>query len=191
LTKQLLVDKNTPHLKKTFWRKIQMKKIILAIAFALSSTAFANTDLVLEGERWFGKWTAYVCDDGYTQATEVPAELAEYNVQFGHVGTTYNLNRFLIKATFEENGTKCSYSSFLDGDKTAWTIALDYSQAVATEGEGSCEQGKALVDQILAFNKYKYLHGRAAIYFDFSNSATACAGESKIGLHFQVQGRHR
>lgn len=171
-----------------------MKKFIFAALLSVLSVscAFAaqNTDLVLENERWYGKFTAYVCDDGNTQALEVPAEFADYNVTFAHIGTDYSLDNFVMTATFEENGTKCNYSALLLADNAAWTIALTESKAYATEGTGSCGAGQAMIDEVLAFNNYKYLHGRAAIYFPFSNSITACVdGSGKIGLHFQVLGR--
>ena len=168
--------------------------MILVAAFALSavSSAFANTDLALENERWYGKFTAYVCNDGNTQAAEVPAEFAGYNVEFGHIGTDYSLDNFIMKATFTENGTECSYSAFLTADNAAWTIALTESRAFAVNGNGTCEEGKAVIDQVLTFNNYKYLHGRAAIYSTFSNADVACAdGSGKIGLHFQVLGRRQ
>lgn len=173
-----------------------MKKIILTAAFALTaiSSVFAaeNTDLELENERWFGKFTAYVCNDGNTQASEAPSELADYQVEFGHIGTDYSLDNFIMKAVFVENGTKCSYSAFLTADNAAWTITLDQSKAFATEGSGTCSQGQALIDQVLAFNNYTYLHGRAAIYSTFSNADVACAdGSGKIGIHFQVLGRRQ
>ncbi len=170
-----------------------MKKAFFAALVAMTAltSAFANnTDLVLENERWFGKFTSYVCDDGNTQALEVPAELADYNVAFNHIGTDYSLDNFVLKATFEENGTKCNYSAFLTADNAAWTIALSESRAFATEGTGTCGAGQAIIDEVLAFNNYKYLHGRAAIFFPFSNANAACLdGSGKIGIHFQVLGR--
>ncbi len=167
-----------------------MKLLILAALFSATAFASQNTDLVLENERWYGKFTTYVCDDGNTQALEVPAEMADYNVEFGHIGTDYSLDNFILKGTFEENGTKCSYSAFLTADNAAWTIALSESRAFATEGTGTCANGQALIDDVLAFNNYKYLHGRAAIFVPFSNANTACLdGSGKIGIHFQVLGR--
>lgn len=167
-----------------------MKKLILAVLFSASTFAATNTDLVLENERWYGKFTAYVCEDGNTQALEVPAEFADYNVELGHIGTDYSLDNFIIKGTFEENGTKCNYSAFLFADNAAWTITLTESRAFATAGTGTCGAGQAVIDQALAHNNYKYLHGRAVMFAPFSNGAAACADTNgKIGIHFQVLGR--
>lgn len=172
-----------------------MKKFILGAALSLvtvTSAFAANTDLVLENERWFGKFTKYVCDDGNTEASEVPVELADYAVEFGHIGTDYSLDNFIIKATFVEDGSKCSYSAFLTADNAAWTIALDESRAFAVEGLSTCEAGKAQLDQVLAFNNYKYLHGRAALYMPSSNADVACGDATgKVGIHFQVLGRRQ
>lgn len=154
---------------------------------SLSASANDSGDLVLEGERWLAKWTAYVCDDGHTPATETPAELMEYNTQFNHLGADYSLDNIITKASFVENGVTCSYSAILFADNAAQTVQRVESRALP---EVECFNGKKAVDSILEFNTYKYLHGRAAIYFPFSNAAKACADNSgKIGIHYQVYGR--
>ncbi len=164
-----------------------MKKMILALVSVMALTNSFAADLELDGERWLSKWTAYVCDDGNTLATEEPAELADYQVEFTKLSTDMSLDNVLIKATFVENGVKCSYSSILLADNAAWTICLVESRALP---EADCANGKAVVDSVLEFNSYKYLHGRAAIFFPFSNSNVACTdGAGHIGLHFQVTGR--
>ncbi len=164
-----------------------MKNFIL-LALLTMTSAFAQTaDLELENERWLAKWTAYVCDDGNTLASETPAELADYNAQFYHLGADYTLDNIIMKATFEENGVECSYSALLFADNDAWTIELTESRALPV---AECAAGKAALDQVLKFNTYKYLHGRAAIYFGFSNADVACNdGSGKIGIHFQTIGR--
>ena len=43
---------------------------------------------------------------------------------------------------------------------------------------------------MLAFNNYKYLHGRAAVYIPVSDAALQCGAEAtSVGLHFQVTGK--
>lgn len=163
-----------------------MKKMILATLVLVSLTGTASAELVLDGERWLAKWTAYVCDDGHTESQVVPAELAEYNVQFGHFGADYSLDNGITKATFVENGVECNYSAILFADNDAKTVELVQSEATPAL---ECANGKAVIDNVLNFNEYKYLHGRIAIYVPFSNSAEGCANESKIGLHYQVYGR--
>lgn len=78
-----------------------MKKMILAALFAvtaLSNTFAQSADLVLDGERWLAEWKNYVCDDGHKEASEVPAELAEYNVEFNHLGADYSLDNIIVKS---------------------------------------------------------------------------------------------
>ena len=182
--------KHLTKFNQPFWRNI-MKKMILAALFAvtaLSNTFAQSADLVLDGERWLAKWTAYVCDDGHTQATEVPAELAEYNVEFNHLGADYSLDNIIVKASYEENGVACSYSAILFADNAAWTVELVESRGLPVN---DCANGKAVIDSVLEFNSYKYLHGRAAIFVPFSNAEKACNdGSGKIGIHFQVYGRN-
>lgn len=169
-----------------------MKKVILGIFLALSlNQAFAEvTDLTLPGERWLSKFTGYVCQDGNTQTASVPAELAARNVVFTKASTDYTLDNYLFKATFEENGVACSYSSYLLADNAAWTIKLVSSVAHANGDEAQCVEGKAFLDNLLAFNPYTYLHGRAALYVNATDAAAQCGeGATTVGIHFQVTGK--
>ncbi len=157
---------------------------LIALAFN-NANAQAQTDLVLEGERWVGKWTGYVCDDGNTEAAEAPAELMDYGVEFTHIGADYSLDNVTIRAQYQENGVTCNYSSILFADNDAWTVELVESRVYPAD---SCASGKELMDQTFEMNDYKYLHGRVAVYVPFSNSQMACGSEN-IGIHFQVTGK--
>lgn len=165
-----------------------MKKIIFALMLTLPmAQAHADQDLVLEGERWLAKFTGYVCDDGNTQAS-TPAEIASKNILFTTASTDMSLDNILLKATFEENGSVCRYSAMLFADNAAWTIKLVDSKAYATSGTSDCAEGKAYLDNLLTFNTYKYLHGRAAIYVPVADAAQLCSSD-KVGIHIQVTGR--
>lgn len=167
-----------------------MKTILAALFLTLSfSSAFANEgDLVLPGERWLAKFTAYVCEDGNTQTSSVPEQFAAKNIVFDKASTDISLDNLLLKATFEENGVTCSYSAFVSADNDAWTAELVQSKAFAPAGGTDCTEGKAFLDSLLKFNTYKYLHGRAAIYVTTSDAVALC-GTSTVGLHFQVTGK--
>lgn len=166
-----------------------MKKILVTLLVLMNASMLsASEDLTLNGERWIGVFTQYVCQDGNTPAAVDPSELESFNVQFGHIGSTFSLDEFLIKATFDENGEQCFYSVILEGDKTAWTVAYRESRAYSNSGV-SCEEGKAKLDRLLEFNRYVYFHGRAALFFPSVDSATACNGGADVGIHFQVRGR--
>ncbi len=167
-----------------------MLNIKFLLVVLLGGLSFFNAHaeeagLELEGERWVGKWTSYVCDDGNTLAVVAPAELMEHQVQFTHIGADYSLDNITIRAEFVENGQACQYSSLLTADNDAWTIELNESRAIPSS---DCQAGKEVIDTTLAANNYKYLHGRAAVYVPFSNSQEAC-GEDNIGIHFQVTGK--
>lgn len=168
-----------------------MKQVILAALLALSTQSFANvTDLTLPAERWAAKFTTYVCQDGNTQTASVPAELAERNIVFTRATTDYSLDNFLFKATFEENGVVCNYSTLMFADNAAWTIKLVQSVAHANGDESLCVEGKAFLDNLLTFNNYKYLHGRAAIFVPAVDAAEQCGeGNDTVGIHFQVTGK--
>lgn len=169
-----------------------MKSIFAALVIALSfSAASANTDLVLpEQERWLAEFTAYVCEDGNTQTASVPEEFAAFNVKLGRTTTDYSLDNLLVKGTFEQDGATCNYSALLFADNAAWNVKLVDSKAYASAGTSDCAAGKAMLDSKLAFNDYKYLHGRAAIFVPAKDAALQCGtGAETIGLHFQVRGR--
>ena len=165
-----------------------MKKMVLALMMILPfAQAQANQDLVLESERWLAKFTAYVCADGNTQVA-TPAELASKNVVFTTASADYSLDNILLKATFEENGAVCRYSTLLFADNTGFTIKLVESKAFSEDGSSDCAAGKAALDTLLAFNPYKYLHGRAAVYVPVADAAALC-GADTVGIHLQVTGR--
>ncbi|MBO9667481.1 MAG: hypothetical protein J7501_11800 [Bdellovibrio sp.] len=169
-----------------------MKSIFASLLVTLSfSSAFATEgDLVLPGERWLAKFTAFVCEDGNTQTASIPADFAAWNVQFGKASTDYSLDNLLVKATFVEAGVTCSYSSIIFADNAAKTAVLVQSNAYAPAGGSDCAQGKAFLDSALKSNTYKYLHGRVAIYVPASDAAAQCSAQSTaVGLHFQVTGK--
>lgn len=168
-----------------------MRKLILVGLLTLSAQSFANvTDLTIPEERWAAKFTAYVCQDGNTQTASVPSEFSERNVVFTRATTDYSLDNYLFKATFEENGYVCNYSAVMFADNAAWNIKLVQSVAHVNGDDSLCTQGKAFLDNLLTFNNYKYLHGRAAIYVPTRDAAALCGeGNSTVGLHFQVTGK--
>lgn len=169
-----------------------MKKILLSALVALSmTTAIANDgDLTIPGQRWLGKFTAFVCGDGNTQTASVPSEFTAQNIVFGKLVTDYSLDNYLIKATFEEDGVACNYSSILLADNAAWTVKLIDSKAYAPNRGSECLRGKATIDATLNDNKYKYLHSRAAIFVPSQDAAALCGeGSTTVGLHFQVVGK--
>ena len=169
-----------------------MKSIFAFVltTLTLSSAFAADTDLVLPGERWLAKFTAFVCEDGNTATKAIPAELAAINVEFGKASTDYSLDNLLIKATFVEDGVVCSYSTLVFADNANKTAALVDSKAFAPNGGSTCANGKATLDALLKFNDYKYLHGRAAVYVPVKDAAALCSATSTtVGLHFQVLGR--
>lgn len=170
----------------------EFMKLLLAALLMLSalSAMAQESDLVLPGERWLAQHTHFVCEDGNTTAMQAPAELEQFNVLFGRLTTDYSLDNVLVKARFEQNGAECRYSALLFADNAAFTAALVDSKAYAVNGASDCSEGKAAIDSVLNFNSYKYLHGRAAIYFKASNAQAACGDHSDvIGIHFQAKGK--
>lgn len=169
-------------------KKSVFAALLMTLAF---SSSFANTDLVLpEEERWLAEFTAYVCEDGNTQTASVPEEFAAFNVKLGRTTTDYTLDNLLVKGTFEQDGATCNYSVLLLADNAAWNVKLVDSKAYAPNGGSDCAAGKAMLDSKFAFNNYKYLHGRAAIFVPATDAALQCGtGADSIGLHFQVRGR--
>jgi len=170
-----------------------MKKIILASVFAALSltTAIANDgDLTMPGERWATKFTGFVCGDGNVQATAVPTDFANYNVQLATMTTDFSLDNYLIKGSFQENNVTCKYSAILLADNAAKVIRLVESRAFSTVDGSECGGGKAIIDSALADNKYVYLHGRAAIWATVNGAEASCgANATTVGLHFQVTGK--
>lgn len=170
-----------------------MKKIIMTGLFTalFLTTAIANDgDLTMPGERWNSKFTAFVCGDGNTQASETPIDFATYGIELGQMTTDISLDNFLLRATFVENNVTCKYSAILLADNAAWTIKLINSKAYAIDGDSQCLEGKAVIDSALADNQYKYLHGRAAIWAPVNGAEISCGASSNtVGLHFQVLGK--
>lgn len=171
-----------------------MKSTLLASTLTILSltTAFASEgDLSLPEARWVGKFTAYVCDkNGNVKAETAPTALAEKDVVFGTIYTDYSLDNVLIKATFNEDGVACNYSALVFADNAAWTASLVDSKAYAPAGGSECLQGKAVIDSVLKFNKYAYLHGRVAIFSAIPGSEAACGKDAReVGLHFQATGK--
>lgn len=169
-----------------------MMKSVFATMVVLLSFGYAfaaESDLTLPGERWFAKFTAFVCEDGNTQTVSVPQQFAAIDVVFGRATTDFTLDNLLLKATFVDEGVACNYSALIFADNAAKTAKLVQSKAYAPNG-GDCTHGQAVLDQALSFNTYKYLHGRAAIYVPATDAVLQCgAGATTIGLHFQVQGK--
>ncbi|AHZ84128.1 hypothetical protein [Bdellovibrio bacteriovorus] len=164
-----------------------MKKFVLALLLVLPFSAQANQDLVLDGERWLAKFTAYVCDDGNTQ-TATPVDISSRNIIFTTASADYSLDNILLKATYTEGDSTCNYSTLMLADNALWTVSLSQSKAYATSGTSDCSEGKAYLDQLLAKNDYKYLHGRVAVYVPVSDAADLCDSD-KVGIHIQVTGR--
>ncbi len=169
-----------------------MKKFVLFALTMASLQTLANTatDLTLSGERWLAKFTAFVCEDGNTQTSTIPSEFAKRKIMFTRATTDYSLDNYLFKATFEENGNVCNYSALMLADNAAWTIKLVQSVAHSNGDESLCSDGANYLNNVLSFNNYKYLHGRAAIYLPTEEAGQLCSPEqTNIGLHFQVMGK--
>ncbi|WP_374035501.1 hypothetical protein ACES2I_07230 [Bdellovibrio bacteriovorus] len=164
-----------------------MKKFVLALMMVLPFTAQANQDLVLDGERWLAKFTAYVCDDGNTQ-TATPVDISSRNIIFTNASADYSLDNILLKATYTEGDSTCNYSALMLADNALWTVSLVNSKAYATSGTSDCSATKSYLDQLLAKNDYKYLHGRVAVYVPASDAQDLCDSD-KVGIHLQVTGR--
>ncbi len=169
------------------------KKSLVLLATLLTASTFANTDLVLEGERWLASHKGYVCA-AFTDYTAAPASHADLNVKFEKLSTDYTLDNILIKATFENvDGVECSYSSILFADNAASTIVLVDSRAFSKEvASADCSEGKTILDDQLADNDYLYWGHphHATIMVPAAGAADICgAGATHIGIDFMVSGR--
>lgn len=166
--------------------------LILASFTLLTSSAFAETDLKIPGEKWLGKFTGYVCD-AEGEKTAPPVAHSNLNVVFENVVTDATLDNGVIKATFTSNGNVCRYSAIMLADNTAQTITLVESKAYSNTEGVDCSEGKALLDsQFAPVSKYHY-YGHPhhmAIMVDASDAADICGeGATQVGVDFIVSGR--
>ena len=164
-----------------------MLKIVAAL-LTVSTLAIANEDLTLPGERWEAKASGYVCDAN-SRPVSAPDSFKRLNVQFEFIRTDYSLDNGLIKATFIENKSTCSYSALLKADNAASTIALITSRAWAPDRSSNCQTGKAYLDQHLHYNKYLYW-GRPhhiSIMMPSPEAKMICGNSAThVGLDFTV-----
>jgi hypothetical protein len=167
-----------------------LKKVILTLLF--SSSAFANTDLVLPGERWLAKASGYICQ-AFGAKVEAPSIHQEMNLRFESISTDRTLDNGLIKATFSENGTLCRYSAILLADNDQSTIKLVKSKAYApNQNEVECEEGKSILDENLASNNYLYWgHPHHLTILSPVEGSQVICGDSAthVGIDFVVSGR--
>lgn len=167
-----------------------MKLLLLTVL--LTTNAFANTDLVLDGERWEAKHAGYIC--GADEALSgTPVEHDQFQVKFEVLRTDYSLDNVLTLATFVEDNTTCRYSAILFADNAASTIKLVESRAYAVNGGSDCLAGKEMLDANLASNDYLYWGRRphhATIMMPVSDADIICgAGATHVGIDFAVTGR--
>lgn len=169
------------------------KKSLIALVALVSVSSFAQTDLVLEGERWLAKNKGYVCG-AFTDYTAAPSSHADMNVVWGDLSTDYTLDNILIKATFDNaDGVECSYSTFLFADNDASTIEFLESRAFSkVDASADCSEGKAILDAQLEFNDYLYWGHphHATLMVPAAGAAEVCgAGATHIGIDFMVYKR--
>lgn len=168
------------------------KKSLIALVSLLSVSSFAQTDLVLEGERWLASHKGYVCA-AFTDYTDAPATHLDMNVKFEKLSTDYTLDNILIKATFENvDGVECSYTSLLFADNAASTIELLDSRAFSKEDAAAdCSEGKAILDAQLESNDYLYWGHphHATLMVPAAGAADVCGADAThIGIDFMVSG---
>lgn len=171
------------------------KTLILAAAFssfaALAQEQPVNEDLILPGARWLGKATGFICG-AESEKIVRPAALEEINVVFETVVTDYTLDKGVLKASFVDGDSSCSYSALILADNAAKTLELSESRAFAKSGEGTCEAGKALLDGLLSANQYLYWGHphHLTIMVENSDAATLCGeGATHVGVDFVLAGR--
>ncbi len=166
-----------------------MKKAILGALMALSTLTQAQ-DLTLPGERWLANADGYICA-AYGADVGAPALHSEIDVQFETLKTDRSLDNGLIKATFVEGGSVCSYTALLFADNAASTIKLVDSKAYALDGASDCVVGKEILDGQLEFNDYLYWGRphRATIMVPSESAEALCgAGSTHIGINFLAEG---
>lgn len=169
-----------------------IKKSIILLSTLFTISSLANSDLVLEGERWLASHKGYVCA-AFTDYAATPADHSTLNVKFQKLSTDRTLDNILIKATFDANGVECSYSSILLADNDASTIVLVDSKAFSKiDTSVDCSEGKELLDAQFADNNYLYWgHPHHATIMVPSTDAVELCGEgaTHIGIDFMVSGR--
>lgn len=172
------------------------KAIILAAGLSSFAALAQNNpvaeDLTLPGAKWVGKPTGYICGANATSKISTPAALEAANVVFGSVVTDSTLDNALLKATFTDGDSTCSYSAIILADNAKKTVSLVESRAFASEGEGSCEAGKALLDNAFASTQYLYWGHphHVTVLVEDENAAALCGeGATHVGVDFTVAGR--
>lgn len=164
------------------------KQLFMTLITAISFSAFANSDLSIDGARWEAKNLGYKCD-AFTDESEGPIAHQNHNVKFETLVTDKTLDNGLVKATFNEEGETCRYSAILFADNAASTIKLVDSKAYSTNGKSNCSNGKAILDTSLAMNDYLYWGHphHVTIMMPAASAASICgAGATHIGLDFVV-----
>lgn len=166
-----------------------MNRFLLALVF--SSTLFAaDGDLTLPGERWLAQFNGYICA-AFTSFVEKPASHSEIQVQFESIKSDHSLDNILLKGSFTEGNTECSYTAILLADNAASTAKLVESRAVALDAGGSCEEGKRLLDSQLESNDYLYYghpHNAAIMLPDATAKEVCGESATHIGINFVVKG---
>lgn len=171
-----------------------MKKIIYCLMLAVSSSAMSqDSDLVLEGERWLAKSTGYVCN-AFEEAVERTQAHEKFNVQFSQLSTDYTLDNVLVKASFDQGGSNCSYSVLLFADNANETVKFVESRAFALNGDSDCLEGKDMLDKQFALNKYLYWghpHHVSIVVPDEGAASVCGSGATHIAIDFTLSGRVR
>ncbi len=166
-----------------------MKKLFTTLITLISISAFAESDLNLNGEeRWEAKFSGYKCG-AYGENIAGPTTHQDLDVKFEYLRSDYTLDNALIKATFKVGVETCSYSAILFADNEASTIQLVNSKAFSKNGFDACLDGKNILDTHLQNNDYLYWgHPHHATVMMPVNSAAQFCGEgaTHIGLDFTV-----
>ncbi len=152
-----------------------------------------HEDLVLDGARWAGKPTGFVCSSDTAQLVSAPSDYASIGLKFESAVTDYTLDNGLVVGTFSpEEGTTCRYSARILADNAASTLKLIESRAYASEGEASCAEGKALVDAAFESDRYifKERGHMLTVLAPNANAAEVCGeGAETIGIQFTLAGK--
>lgn len=161
------------------------------IALLSLTNAFAQDgDLVLAAEKWQAKFTDYKCVEA-GPSVSAPSAFAKINLVMEKMTTDSTLDNGLIKASFKNNGVECRYSAIVLADNDLKTIKLVNSKAFAPAKNGSCDEGKAVIDAALADNVYLY-YGHPhnlAIMVPVVGADSVCQGATHVALNFVVAGR--
>ncbi len=150
-------------------------------------------NLKLEAPRWGGKAAGYVCAAAETVFVGTPSEYSDLNVAWGSVVTDFSLDNGLLLATFTPaEGTSCSYSALMLANSQTKNIALVESRAFVSAGEGSCAEGKEILDAALASNKYLWKESRKHLTIlapSVSAEEICGAGVANVGIDFVFTGK--